>query len=169
MYEESRKRLKTATDGSLVIRNEHDRLFVSNSRATEFVSRWADVQKLDSKVQQLDKEVDALMAEKEEAKREREVRQERDIRFDKLYQEKFNSEEAIRQRFFGDVLVIPSEKDHPWIRRGNVDAHHGDCVRDANLYEAGSRNDPHIFQTLYGFAPSAVLNMDRKFSSPGPQ
>ena len=45
---------------------------------------------------------------------------------------------------------MPTDKDNPWIERGNATAPYGNCFRDAHLYESGSRNDPNVFQDLDG-------------------
>lgn len=64
---------------------------------------------------------------------------------------------------------MPIDKDNPWIERGSATASYGNCYRDVHLYESGSRNDPNVFQDLYGFPPSTILKIDRKFSFPGPR
>ena len=60
----------------------------------------------------------------------------------------------IRHRFLDvyrrDVRRITSPQTFTSIRSGNLRAHAGDCVTDAELYASGERDDAHIFVHIYG-------------------
>ena len=51
-----------------------------------------------------------------------------------------------------------------YIHKGDKVAHYGDAWRDAHLYEPGGRSDIDSFRELYGFFPTILKNMDRRFS-----
>ncbi|CAD6570632.1 MAG: hypothetical protein ASARMPREDX12_003779 [Alectoria sarmentosa] len=60
----------------------------------------------------------------------------------------------IRHRFIEtyrrDVRKIPVTQQPPRIRQGNLRAHSGDCITDAELYATGQRDDDQIYMLLYG-------------------
>ena len=76
MYDEARKKLRTAADGSLTTGYPRDRIFVRNSRSEEFVSAWSTQDEILG-------ELKALRAENAQ----------RDARDDALYDEFSRSEE----------------------------------------------------------------------------
>ena len=71
-----------------------------------------------------------------------------------LYEAECRSEVVVRHRFISyfkrGVRHMPTDKDNPWIERGNATAPYGNCFRDAHLYKSGSRNDSNVFQDLDG-------------------
>lgn len=72
------KRLKTAADGSLATEYQRDRIFVTNSRTTKFLSKWSTVEEIAA-------QMDVLRAQNREFKEERASRRERDSHIESLH------------------------------------------------------------------------------------
>ncbi|PUU74678.1 hypothetical protein B9Z19DRAFT_901143, partial [Tuber borchii] len=74
------------------------------------------------------------------------------------------SYKLVRNRFIStfkrDKLGLVTKEDRRIIAKGNSQAHGGDAVADARLYEGTARrSDPGDFQKLYGLPPTVVSNL----------
>ena len=71
----------------------------------------------------------------------------------------------IRHRFIDvyrrDVAGHLTTQTRPSIQRGNIRAHHGDCVTDAELYSRQQRTDEQIYVRLYGLTWKTVQTLSK--------
>lgn len=124
--------------------------------AGELTKAWASVQGIE----------DRQKASKQKIQKLTDLYAELSQKYESL--EGSTSEQAIRNRFLScakqAVLHNPTEKDYQFIHASNAVAHHGNCLRDCHLYEAGGRTDFGSFEQIYGFPPSVVRSeISRKF------
>ena len=164
MRYETRKKMKTATEGTLNIDYVRDQTFVANSRASPFAAALAEQEETRAEIKTIKSKLDSVekeqtkWLEKHDALRERHEALE--SRFNAL--EGSETEREIRHRFLAcikrDILGTASDEDHVHIGRGNSVAHTGNCVRDAHLYQcAGGRTDYACFEKIYGLQPGILL------------
>ena len=76
----------------------------------------------------------------------------------------------VRSRFIAtykrDVLKDADDADRDIIRNGNMWAHGGDAIMDAQLYDGlGGRRDSSVYKKLYGLDPRWVLEISEFVSA----
>ena len=143
---------------------------INNPEATEFTESWSKVDRVEGMMKTLEQKLAAQNDVNQELK---DVNQElkdayQELRLKTQHLDGWESEEAIRQRFLScvkrDILREPTEQYYRHIRQGNLIAHHGNCLRDCHLYEAGGRTDFSAFEKIYGLPPSVIrLEVNGKF------
>lgn len=168
MRYETRKKTKTATEGTLNIDYVRDQTSVTNSRASPFAAALAEQEETRSEIKSIKSKLDSTKKELDSAKKEwagkhealRERHEALESRFYAL--EGSETEREIRHRFLAcikrDILGTASDEDYVHIGRANSAAHTGNCVRDAHLYQcAGGRTDYACFEKIYGLQPGILL------------
>ena len=130
------------------------------------------------KLKKINEKVDILMSKDEQKTRQIDEHQKMILSLESRVRRLVQSSEgylSIRRRFFDiykrDIKAMRELKGSKAIREGNLIAHEGDAVGDADLFDRDQRTDRSIYRELYGLEYQQVLNFrtyaDRLFTRHG--
>lgn len=142
--------VETGTDGRVAVGNRRglnivaamSRIFAQDDRITFLENAGAEA---NSRIASLEQRVQCLSKSLHQYKRVR-------SRFISTYER--------------DVLKNADDADRDIIRDGNMWAHGGDAIMDAQLYDGlGGRRDSAVYKKLYGLDPKWVLEISEFFAA----
>lgn len=161
MITDASQKLKDMVDRGLHVETIRNGVFVGNHQGLEYASCRMRLDEITDRITALERDNKDLKSDNTDLKSDNKNLNSRITDLELSTQGFYKLRSRFLSTYKRDRLGTASSADYQTIGEGNVFAHAGNALRDAELYTRGERTDFPTYKSLYGLHPGIVTMISK--------